>query len=140
MIRIAPGVFLDEHALHWQFIRASGPGGQNVNKVATAVQLRFNVRDDRSLPEEVRERLLRQQGHRLTQEGELLIEAKRFRSQERNRQDAQNRLVALILQATIRPKQRIATRPTRASKQKRLEQKRQRSDIKRTRREVSGGN
>lgn len=140
MIAVAPNITLNEDELHWQFIRASGPGGQNVNKVATAVQLRFNVLQSSSLPEEVRERLLRQQAHRLTTEGELVIEAKRFRSQERNRQDALKRLLALILLATVKPKVRVPTRPTLASKQRKRVEKQRQSEIKRGRGRVSNGN
>ncbi len=140
MIVAAPNITLNEDELHWQFIRASGPGGQNVNKVATAVQLRFNVRRSDSLPQEVRERLLRQQAHRLTAEGELLIEAKRFRSQERNRQDALKRLLALILLATVKPKVRLPTKPTLASKQRKRVEKQRQSEIKRGRGRVGSGN
>lgn len=133
MIRITPRIALDESEVTLQFIRASGPGGQNVNKVSTAVQLRFDAMHSPSLPEDVRERLMRLAGNRMTLQGELLIEAKRYRTQERNRQDAIGRLVELIAAAAEKPKPRIATRPTRASKVRRLESKRQRSAIKRAR-------
>ncbi|MEN6586358.1 MAG: alternative ribosome rescue aminoacyl-tRNA hydrolase ArfB [Sulfuricella sp.] len=137
MIRITPYLAIDEREIGLQFIRASGPGGQNVNKVSSAVQLRFDVAHSLSLPEDVRARLLRLAGNRLTTEGEVVIEAKRFRTQERNRQDAIARLVELIRRATEKPKPRIATRPTLASKKRRLESKKQRAEVKRGRGAVS---
>lgn len=137
MIRITPQLAIDEREIALQFIRASGPGGQNVNKVATAVQLRFDVAHSPSLPEDVRARLMRLAGSRLTNEGELVIEAKRFRTQERNRADAIGRLVELIRRATEKPRPRVATRPTLASKKRRLEAKKQRGEIKRGRGVVS---
>jgi ribosome-associated protein len=137
MIRITSRLCLDESEIDLQFIRASGPGGQNVNKVATAVQLRFNVTGSPSLPEGVRARLMKLAGSRLTTGGELIIEAKRFRTQERNRQDAIGRLVELIRKASEPPKPRIATKPTLASKKRRLEGKKQRSEIKRGRGSVN---
>ncbi|BCB27957.1 aminoacyl-tRNA hydrolase [Sulfurimicrobium lacus] len=137
MIRITPQLAIDEREIGLQFIRASGPGGQNVNKVSSAVQLRFDVAHSPSLPEDVRTRLLRLAGSRLTTEGEVVIEAKRFRTQERNRQDAIARLVELIRRATEKPKPRVATRPTLASKKRRLESKKQRAETKRGRGAVS---
>ena len=133
MIPIADGIGLDEGELEESFIRASGPGGQNVNKVASAVQLRFDVRRSPSLPTPVRERLERLGGHRLTQDGVLVITAQRFRSQERNRQDALDRLVALIRRAATPPRPRRPTRPTAAARERRLAGKARRSRLKRER-------
>lgn len=135
MIEITPLLFLDEGELQLDFIRASGPGGQNVNKVSTAVQLRFNVKTSASLPEEVRSRLVYLAGKRITEDGVLIIEARRFRTQEQNRQDALDRLAALIQRAATRPKVRRPTRPSLAAKQRRLESKRRRAEIKKLRRE-----
>ena len=115
-------------------MRASGPGGQNVNKVATAAQLRFDARNSPSLPEDVRQRLLRLAGSRATDEGVIVIEARQFRTQEQNRQDAIDRLVSLIRQAAHRPRPRQPTRPTSESRRRRLEEKRQRGEIKKMRR------
>lgn len=134
MLAVTPDLIIDEKELEETFVRAAGPGGQNVNKVATAVQLRFDVQHSPSLPEAIRQRLKRLAANRLTMEGVLIIEAKRFRTQEQNRQDARDRLVALLRQAAHPPKPRRATQPTRAARQKRIEQKRQRSQVKRLRR------
>ena len=122
-----------ERELDESFVRASGAGGQNVNKVASAVELRFDVAGSPSLPEMVRARLLARRDRRMTQEGVLVIEAQRFRTQDRNRQDARERLAGFIAHGLEVPKTRIATRPTRASKERRLEAKRGRSQIKRGR-------
>ena len=133
MIAVTDSLAIDESEISESFIRGSGPGGQNVNKVATAVQLRFDVRHSPSLPEDVRVRLERLAGTRLTGEGVLVITAQRHRSQERNPADARARLLDLIRQASERPKPRRATRPTLASKKRRLEAKSKRSQVKRLR-------
>lgn len=133
MIHITDSISLDEREIQEDFVRASGPGGQNVNKVSTAVQLRFDVARSPSLPETVRERLTTLAGRRMTNDGVLIIEAERFRSQIRNREDALQRLVALILEATAVETPRLATRPTLASKKRRLESKQRRGDTKRLR-------
>lgn len=138
MIPITPSIALPEKELKFQFIRASGPGGQNVNKVATAVQLRLDVRNCLSLPAEVRDRLLRLGGQRITAAGELIIEARRFRTQERNRQDAIERLVTLLQQAARRPKLRRKTTLPPAVRKRRLDDKRRRGAAKRLRGDVSG--
>lgn len=132
MIEITPSLHIDERDLQIDFIRASGPGGQNVNKVATAVQLRFDVQNS-PLPEEVKARLIHLAGNRITSEGVLLIEAKRFRTQEQNREDAFQRFVELVRKALIPPKSRRQTKPTAVSKTKRLKAKKVRGDIKRLR-------
>jgi len=132
MIEVTPDISIDERDIQLDFIRASGPGGQNVNKVASAVQLRYDV-NGASLPDDVRERLTRLAGKRMTEDGMLIIEARRYRNQERNRQDAINRLVELVRKATEKPKPRRRTKPTEASKARRLETKRRRSKTKRQR-------
>ena len=134
MIQVTPTIALDESELTLEFIRASGPGGQNVNKVATAVQLRFDVANSPSLTDDVRERLMRLAGRRMTKDGVLIIEARRFRTQEQNQQDAIERLVELVRQAAKKPRVRRKTRPTLASRRRRLEAKRRRSQKKRLRR------
>jgi ribosome-associated protein len=138
MIRIAADIFLDEEDLHWSFVRSGGPGGQNVNKVSTAVQLRFNAASSRALPDDVRRRLIKLAGKRATDEGEIIIIARTERSQERNRQEALQRLGALIEKALVRPKRRIKTRPSGASKEKRLSSKHIRAKTKTMRRSGAG--
>ncbi len=133
MIHITRTITIDESEIQEYFVRASGPGGQNVNKVATTVQLRFDVANSRSLPEEVRKRLISLAGNRVTEDGILIIDARRFRTQGRNREDATDRLVELIRNAAQRPKIRRRTRPTLASKIRRLESKRRSADSKRVR-------
>ncbi|OUJ01634.1 alternative ribosome rescue aminoacyl-tRNA hydrolase ArfB [Acetobacter cibinongensis] len=132
-ISILPTISLAESELEVTYILASGPGGQNVNKVATAAQLRFDVVRSPSLPERVRARLLQIAGSRLTRDGVIVITARRFRTQIRNREDAIERLAELIREAAHRPAFRVATRPGRAAKQRRLDGKAHRAGIKRNR-------
>ncbi len=136
MIQVNRFISIKESEISLEFIRASGPGGQNVNKVASAVQLRFDVSHSPSLPEEVRERLIKLAGRRVTSEGILIIHASRFRTQERNRQDAIDRLIELIRKAARKPKVRRKTKPSLESKKRRLEAKRRRGEVKRLRRSI----
>jgi ribosome-associated protein len=138
MISVTPSISIDESEIHLRFVRASGPGGQNVNKVSTAVQLKFDVGNSPSLPGDVRTRLIRLAGRRITQDGILIIEARQFRTQERNREDAIERLVELIRRATEKPKLRKKTKPSRAAKERRIESKKQRGKVKKMRSAVPG--
>lgn len=137
MLEITPELFLDERELTFEFIRASGPGGQNVNKVASAVQLRFDAARTASLPEAVRARLMKLAGRRMTGDGVLVIEAKKYRSQEQNRFDAIQRFSELVRKASEKPKPRRKTRPTKAAKEERLKSKKQRGEVKKMRRQKS---
>jgi ribosome-associated protein len=137
MLQITPAIVIRDSEIELEFIHASGPGGQHVNKAASAVQLRFDIRNSPSLPDDVRERLKRLAGSRVTEDGVLIITARRFRSQERNRQDAIDRLVELIYNAAEKPKPRRKTKPSRAAKRRRLDAKRRRGQVKHWRRPVS---
>jgi ribosome-associated protein len=130
MIRVTSHISINEREIEESFVRASGPGGQNVNKLATAVQLRFDVRSSPSLPAEVRERLERLAGARLTRDGVLVITAQSHRTQGRNRQDALDRLIDLIRRAAIAPRLRRPTKPTKASRERRVEAKKHRAGLK----------
>lgn len=134
MLQITPTFSIPEDELTITFTHAKGPGGQNVNKVATAVHLRFSLRNSPSLTEEVKARLAKLAGNKMTQGGEIVIEAKRYRSQDKNRSDAEKRLAALILKALVRPKKRLPTRPTVSSKKRRVDTKKMRAELKRQRR------
>lgn len=134
MIPVTAKIAVDEREIEEQFVRASGPGGQNVNKLSTAVQLRFDIRHSPSLPPDVRARLERLAGARLTRDGVLVIVAQRHRTQARNREDALERLIALIRQAAVAPVKRRPTKPTKASRERRIESKKRHGGIKRLRR------
>lgn len=137
MIRITPRISLAESEITMEFVRSSGPGGQNVNKVSTAVELRFDAANSQSLPPEVRSRLIKIAGKRVTSEGVLIIEARRFRTQEKNRGDAIERLTGLIRKAAVEPVKRRKTRPTYQSKEERIKSKKRRSRVKELRRPLS---
>jgi len=133
MVQISPSLSLQESEIQLEFIRASGPGGQNVNKVATAVQLRFDVKNSPSLTDIIKQRLIKLARKRITEEGVLVIEAKRYRSQEQNREDAVQRLIHLLQQAEYEPKARRRTKPSKAAQEARLAAKKRRGEIKRGR-------
>ncbi len=130
MIPVTPHISIDAREIEESFVRSSGPGGQNVNKLSTAVQLRFDVRHSPSLPGDVRERLMRLAGSKMTKDGTIVIIAQRHRTQVRNREDALNRLIELIRQAAIRPVKRRPTKPTKASRERRIEGKKRRANVK----------
>ena len=134
MLEITSRLSIEEHELEESFVRSSGPGGQNVNKVATAVQLRFDLANNTSLRQEVKDRLEKLAGRRLTGDGVLVIEARRFRTRERNRQDARERLAELVRRALVPPRPRKKTRPSKRAKQSRLDDKKRRSKRKESRR------
>jgi ribosome-associated protein len=138
-IAVTPEISVDESELRFEFVRASGPGGQKVNKSSSAVQLRFDVLGSPSLPDEVRSRLVSLAGRRISEEGILVIEAKRFRSQDRNRRDAVDRLCSLIRQAAPKPRRRKPTRPGGADRERRLQEKKRRSAIKKQRSRPDAG-
>jgi ribosome-associated protein len=138
MLQITPTLAIDDSEIEEKFVRASGPGGQNVNKVATAVQLRFDVERSSALGAEVRERLKAIAGSRMTADGMLVIDSREFRTQAQNREAARERLVELLRQATVRPKRRRKTRPSKAAKAQRLESKRRRATTKQGRRRIAG--
>ena len=133
MLHITANIWIDEREIGEEFVRSSGPGGQNVNKVATAVKLRFDVVHSPSLPDEVRRRLIHLAGKKMNRKGELIIDARRFRTQEMNRRDAMDRLIGWIRKSAQKPKPRLKTKPTQASRERRLEAKRKRSEVKQTR-------
>ena len=139
MLQITPTIAISEDELVESFIRSPGPGGQNVNKVETAVQLRFDAANSPNLPPDVLARLRGIAGRRMTNDGVVIVTARRFRSQDRNRQDARDRLAALIRQAATPPKKRRPTKPSRAAKQRRIETKKRRGDVKKTRGRVGPG-
>ena len=136
MITVTGSIQIDERDIQFEFIRASGPGGQNVNKVASSVQLRYDVMNSSSLGPEVKQRLLKLAKNRITGNGILIIEAKRYRTQDQNRQDAINRLITLILKSAEKPKNRIKTRPTITSSMVRVDEKKRRGEVKRTRQSI----
>ena len=139
MISVTPDIVIHEKELTFDFVRSSGPGGQNVNKVSTAVQLRFDVGASEEIPVDVKKRIRTLAGRQITEEGILIIKASRFRKQEQNRQDAIERLVRLVQKAAVKPKKRIKTRPTKAAKERKLAEKKQRGRLKKLRQKIIDG-
>ncbi len=137
MLQITSSVQIDERELQFEHVRASGPGGQNINKVATGIQLRFDITNSPSLASDLKGRLIRLAGKRVSTDGVLVIEAKRFRTQEANREDAVQRFVELVQRASVKPKKRLRTKPTKASLEKRLKEKKQRGKVKKIRQDRS---
>ncbi len=137
MIQVTDDISIQEDEIQFKFIRSSGPGGQNVNKISSAVQLRFDIENSPSLPEDVRKRLIELAGNRLTEQGVLILDSRRYRSQERNRQKAIDRLIELIIKASQVPKSRIETKPTQKSQERRLKAKHERSEIKDQRKSIT---
>jgi len=133
MLQITPTILIDEDELQFEYVRASGPGGQNVNKVATAVQLRFDIANSPTLASDIKGRLIRLAGKRVNTDGVLIIEARRFRTQEKNREDAIRRFTFLVQKAAAKPKKRLKTVPTKASRERRLKAKKQKGEIKKSR-------
>ena len=136
MIRVVDDIFIDDSEIKEEFIRSGGPGGQHVNKVSTAVQLRFDIKGSK-LPQDIKERLIRLGGRRVTDDGTLIISSRGFRKRELNRADAVDKLIALIRKACERPKRRVKTKPSRAKREKRIEEKKARGGTKKMRRKVS---
>jgi ribosome-associated protein len=136
MIRVVNDIFIDDSEIKEEFIRSGGPGGQHVNKVSTAVQLRFDIKGSK-LPQDIKERLIRLGGRRVTDDGTLIISSRGFRKRELNRADAVDKLIALIRKACERPKRRVKTKPSRAKREKRIEEKKARGGTKKMRRKVS---
>jgi ribosome-associated protein len=137
MIKINNNISIDENELSFNFIRSSGPGGQNVNKVSTAVQLKFDILNSAGLSENIKQRIITKGGKKVSKDGTILIEAKRFRTQEKNKQDALNRLITLIKDSSTEPKIRKKTKPTKISSDNRITEKKQKSEIKKYRKKIN---